>query len=399
MLVVACAATASTLSPRFVNLSTDDGLSDNNVEAIVQDFQGFLWLGTSNGLNRYDGRELKVYRYDPDDPASLSGNFVLTLLVDRQGTLWAGARGLNRYVRETDTFERFVNDEADVRSLGDNNVHAMAEDPTGRLWIGTFWGLNLLNAEDGTFTRYEPVPEDPGAGPSGPRVRAVRASRDGIIWVGVQDGGLNRFDPATQRFVHYRHDPDDPSSLASDNVWDIFEDSAGSLWVATHRGLHRLDRESETFERYLHDPADPGSLPGDRTDAIFEDSRGLLWVATDGAGLAFRQIGEEARWTSLRREASDPKSLASDVVRTIFEDRIGDLWIGTYDGGVSFYNPDSSVFAVERQVENQADGLSDSRVLSFYQDEPDLDPHAGEALWVGTEGGLNLWNRADGTFK
>lgn len=393
-------AAASPPWPHFVNLTRDDGLSDNDVEEIVQDPQGFLWLGTGTGLNRFDGYDFKVYRYDPEDPTSLAASSILALYVARDGVLWVGAGGLNRYVREKDAFVRYVHDDSDPGSLGDNGVHDLAEDAAGRLWIASSDGLNVFHPEDGAFTRYPPTPDDPAAGPSGARMRAILAARDGTIWAGSLNGGLSRLDPATQRFVHYRHDPSDPSSLASDDVRDILEDASGILWVATYAGLHRLDPATQTLERVPRDPEHRLRWAGTRLDAVYEDRRGRLWVASDGAGLTYRQgSADDAEWVNLRHDVSDPTSLASDVVRVIYEDGLGDFWIGTYDGGVSFHNSDSSVFAVERHVEDRADSLSDSRVLCFFEDEPEAGTEGPGALWVGTEGGLNRWDRAAGTFE
>lgn len=374
---------------RFVNLTVEDGLSDNDVEAVVQDHHGFIWLGTGDGLNRYDGYEFKIYRYDPGSPQSLENSHVTSLFVDHQDVLWVGTlNGLHSYQREEDTFHLYKNNE-DYWSLSNNQVQALDEDADGGLWIGTTWGLNLLDRETGHFTRYLPS-DEPGKGLSAPMVRSLLAGRDGNVWIGLEDGGLNRLDPASGLFTQYRAEPDDEKRLSNDDVWDIHEDLRGTVWVATHGGLHSFDRRTETFKRYPVDPAGVRGLSSPRTDTIFEDNRGRLWVGSDGGGISILDLKTDL-FRTLRKDPRDQTSLGSDVIRTIYQDRIGDLWIGTYDHGVSFHNPETEVFSYYRHRE-QPGSLSDSRVLSFHEAEDG-------AFWVGTEGGLNLFDRARGSFQ
>ena len=168
---------------RFVHISTADGLSHGMVLRIVQDDLGFMWFGTADGLNRYDGHTFKVYKNDPDDPGSISSDSIWALYVDRSGTLWVGTEGggLNRFDRDADRFIHYLPDPDDPYSLSDDGVTVIYED------------------------------------------------RSGVLWIGTATGGLNRFDRKTERFTHYRHDPDDPYSISSDGIISILEDREGVL--------------------------------------------------------------------------------------------------------------------------------------------------------------------------
>jgi ligand-binding sensor domain-containing protein len=203
------------LSPylRFDRLTSEDGLSNNQSMGVGQDNYGFMWFGTAGGLNRYDGASMKVYRHDPDDPYSLSHNYIRHLAVDQSGVVWIATwgGGLNQYDREKDAFIRYQHDPHDPHSLSNNIVWRVYEDRAGTIWLGTHGGLNKLDRESRQFTRYQHDPDDPNS-LSNNIVWSIVEDSTGVLWVGTE-GGLNRLDPKTEQFIHYRHNPDDPSTL------------------------------------------------------------------------------------------------------------------------------------------------------------------------------------------
>jgi len=172
-------------SLRFETISLEDGLSQSTVFCILQDSQGFMWFGTEDGLNKYDGYNFTVFKNNPEDPNSLGGKWIQTILEDDMGRLWIGTNegGLNRFDRNLGHFIRYQNDPGDPDSLSDDDVTAIYQDSEGVLWIGT----------------------------------------DG--------GGLDRFDQENERFIHFPHDPDDPNSLSSNEVTAIYKDQEGVLWI------------------------------------------------------------------------------------------------------------------------------------------------------------------------
>jgi len=223
----------------FERVSPEQGLSQSSVHCILQDQQGFMWFGTSDGLNKYDGYSFTVYKYDPEDRYSLSDNMVRAIYEDREGVLWVGTRdgGLDRFERETGRFIRYQYNANEPTTLGSNYVFSIHEDHWGTLWIGT------------------------------------------------NGGGLNRFDPETERFTRHQHRISDAASLTSDRVLSVYEDRAGVLWVGTNNGLDRFDRETETFVHFQNDPDDPHSLSSKIVLAIYEGRAGELWIGTGGGGL------------------------------------------------------------------------------------------------------------------
>jgi PAS domain S-box-containing protein len=380
------------LSPylRFGRVTAEDGLSNVQIKSIVQDNHGFMWFGTLDGLNRYDGAGIKVYRHDPDDPHSLSHNYVRALAADQSGVLWLGTwgGGLNQYDREKDAFIRYQHDPDDPHSLSNNIIRVVYEDRAGTIWLGTMGGLNKLDRESRRFTRYRHAPDDPHS-LSNNTVWTVFEDSTGVLWVGTE-GGLNRFDPKTEQFTHFRHDPDDPASLSHNTVKSISGDSSGNLWVGTDNGLCNFNPERTWLTRYQHDLDDPQTLSNNLVAAVYVDRAGELWVGTWGGGLN-RFDRETETFTHYRHDPADPYSLIDGIINQIYEGRHGMLWIAT-DGGISILDGRAKPFHHYRAIPGDPNSLSDNAVFAL---------HAGRAgvVWVGTGGGgLNKLDRQTEKF-
>ncbi|MCP4220416.1 MAG: histidine kinase, partial [bacterium] len=182
---------------KFEHITIDDGLSQNTVIAIHQDSKGFLWFGTEDGLNRYDGYDLKVYKKDPDDPGTLSSNWIQAIHEDKSGTLWCATRGggLNRFSRSRQTFIHYRHEPGNPDSLSHDIIWALYEDPKGNLWLGTDNGLNRFDVEKEIFTCWKNSPEIPGSISSN-RIKTICANSKNSreLWIGTSRGGLNLFD-------------------------------------------------------------------------------------------------------------------------------------------------------------------------------------------------------------
>ncbi len=377
-------------SIRFDRLTLEHGLSQNTVHCILQDRVGFIWFGTQDGLNRYDGYDFVVYRSDASDPASLPHDFILTLFEDAAGQLWIGTQGggLARWDRASDTFVRYQHDSADPTSLAGSRVRAIHQDRSGALWIGTAEsGLDRFDPASGVFAHFRHDPADPRS-LADDRIRTVYEDRVGNLWVGTL-GGLHRLEPAAGSFVRYRHDAADPASLSDDRVRSILEDRTGVLWIGSFRGLNRLDRATGTFRRYLHDPSDPASLSENLVRVLFEDHERRLWVGTEGGLNLLRRASES--FDHYRHAAADPTSLSADQVMSIYQDRGGVLWIGTLGGGLNKWQPGTWAFAHTNRDPSRPASLSDNSVFALSQDRDGV-------LWIGTLGGLNALDRSTGTW-
>jgi len=379
----------------FGHVPPDAGLSQSVVTDFLQDDQGFLWLATQDGLNRYDGTGFTIFKEDPAATNSLRGNFVASLDKAPSGEIWIGTAdgGLNRYDPRTGQFTPFLNDPQNANSLSEDSVVAVDVDSAGIVWAGTGnRGLNRLDPRTGQVTRYLSEPSNPDS-LSTDNILAVLCDANGFVWVGTGGGGLDRLDPTAGSFRHYRNDPDDPQSLSDAFVQTLYLDREGTLWVGTFTGgLNRLELESGHFTRFVHDTADPASLSHNSVASVFEDRAGQLWVGTVGGGLHLleRRTG---RFTHYQNDPGEPTSLSNNSVMSIFEDSSGMLWFGTFGSGADTYDPYRAKFSLIRSEPGHPDGLSSDSVWGILEDEQGV-------LWVGTNGGgLNRFDPASATWK
>jgi diguanylate cyclase (GGDEF)-like protein len=396
MLLTCCASNLLALEARnirFRQLTPEDGLSQSTVHAIVQDREGFMWFGTQEGLNRYDGYEFKTFSPDPEDSGSRSMPIVRALLEDGSGILWVGTDdGLHRFDRSSSEFVRYENDPTNPSSLSNNRIRVIYEDRNGSLWLGTEGGgLNRFDRESETFTRFNHNPSNPTS-LSNDYIRSVVQDEDGALWVGTEGGGLNRMDTLTGRFRHFVHDKRNERSLGSDLLRVVYQDREGTLWVGTDdAGLDRFDAETETFQHFRHDPLNPRSLANDWVRALHQDSRGTLWVATDGGLCEYRRESES--FVRYAHDPTDPTSLLENRVTAIYEDRGAVLWVGTYSG-VSRWNIGTGFFGHYKNDGTSANQVSGNLIQSFAESPGD------GAIWIAAYGnGLNRLDRKTGEYK
>ncbi|HTY57295.1 MAG TPA: two-component regulator propeller domain-containing protein [Bacteroidota bacterium] len=385
-LVMASPGALSSQPPqiRFRSYSVEQGLSQSQVSCILQDREGFIWLGTQDGLNRFDGYSFKVYRQDPRDSLSISDDYINCLFEDSRGALWVGTYngGLNRYVPERDGFVHFVRDTSRSASLSGNNVWSVSEDASGNLWVGVWGGgLNRLSRADGTFTHVRHAAGD-SLSLVDDRVLCQIWDRTGSLWVGTYRG-LDLYDPSKGLFRHFQNVPGDHSTMSEGMVTSIFEDHDGDIWVGTlDNGLNRYDRERSCFLRYQKSPHPGEGLTSNRLGAVVQDDAGTLWVATrdGGMNLLDKRTG---RITPIRRDEGDPGSLNLDAVSSLYRDHQGGIWIGTDGGGFSHYNPHRFKFQHIRHEPGNPGTLSHPVVRAICEER------SGD-VWVGMmEGNLD----------
>ena len=385
---------------RFGRLTVANGLSHNVVVAALQDQHGFLWFGTEDGLNKYDGHSFTHYRHDPTDSLSLSDSWVTALLEDKDGNLWVGTRqgGLNRFDRETETFVRypFANcEDADCSSperLNNQLVSDIFEDSRGRLWIGTFGGLSMLDRSTDRFVHFRHEEGDPTSLSSN-RVWCITEDASGAIWVGTWSAGVNRLAADGETFVHYRQDHVDGPHISSDRIRALLTGRSGHVWIGTSGGgINRFDPKTGQIMVVQRERDELETLSDNRIWSLHEDSRGILWVGTYGGGLV-RYEPSANRYRTFLHSPDDPETIASNTVAVIVEDRSGILWMGG-ERGISRFN-----LAQERHVQyvHQPDdpaSLSHTEILAM-----DADPGEPTIIWVGTNGGgLNRFNTRTNSF-
>jgi signal transduction histidine kinase/ligand-binding sensor domain-containing protein/CheY-like chemotaxis protein len=417
----------------FEHLTMRDGLSQSTVMSVLQDSQGYLWLASESGLDRYDGYSIRKYRrergnaqglandyiwkiaedargdlwlatmgggvarwdratdrfqqfrHDPNDPHSLSGDAVRTLLIDDRGLVWAGTlrSGLNVLDPKTGRARRFLPHAGDARALPSDAVFALYQDRAHHIWVGT----------DGGLSRYERATDDfihfgtkAGAALSDMRVRAIYEDHTGALWIGTLEGGLNRLDPRTGQISSFRHNPNDAGSLSNNRVLAVFEDDAQRLWVGTAKGLNLFDRRSGRFVRYVHDPEAPFSLPDDDIMSLYQDRGGVLWVGTRAGGASHWQ---PSTW-ALGHYRSP--LIRNTAVNAFADDGKGVVWVGTSDGLVEI----DTLTRQERRYERSSKApmrLPDDRVMTLLYDR-------SGGLWIGTmDGGLARYDGAQKAMR
>lgn len=378
---------------KFERISIEQGLSQSKVFAVLQDRKGFIWVGTQDGLNKYDAYSFTIYRHHIEDTTSLSDNYVWSLCEDHTGTLWVGTNGggLNRFDRATERFIRYTHDPNDSTSLSDDYVWTIFEDRAGTLWIGTrFGGLNRFDRNTGTFTRFMHDPKYPSS-LSFNYIMAIHEDRKNNLWIGTNGGGLDKFDRTTGTFSHYRVDPKIPGSLSENRVWAVYEDLHGILWVGTNNaGLHRLLPSENKFVQYKNNPKDPYSVSSNWIKLIFEDSLGRLWIGTNNGLDLYNR--EEDNFSVFRNDPLDERSLSNNAVNASAVDRTGIIWLGTYGGGLNKYDPNKEKFRHYDRSVSDPNSISGNQIVSIFED------HEGW-VWIGTdENGLDRMDRKTNTF-
>ncbi|WP_207427834.1 hybrid sensor histidine kinase/response regulator [Pedobacter sp. SYSU D00535] len=376
-------ATAQIDQIRFKSLSFKEGLSQSLVQCVLRDSKGFMWIGTRNGLNRYDGYKMVVYKNIAGDGSSLSHNTVNDIVEDANGDMWvATSGGLNKYDRVKNCFKRY---DAAGESL---IISDLMLDSRKQLWLATInSGLLRYNPAKRNFTGYFPDKSDKNSW----QINKVFELDDHTIWVTVRQA-LNSLNIKTATFSPILHNPNDPQSIAGEKVRDIFRDSKGNVWLSTTRvGLAKYSAKEKIFTNYVYDKEGSNGLTDNFILSINEDDRGKLWLGTENKGLC---IFDPVTLTSKAYEPDpfNPAALNHHTVRVVYKDKIGNMWLGTQAGGVSFYSPNESKFAHITQVPFK-NYLSSKFVVSIAEDD-------NKRIWIGTDGGgINIYDPKTGLFS
>lgn len=368
---------------RFARLSGLQNLSQVRVSQITQDDQGFIWFGTQNGLNRYDGYSFKVFKNDPENPESLSGFYIYSLFKDRSGAIWVGTgQFLDRFDPLTEKFRHYSIDPQNTTSLV-TTVNHISEDSAGMLWLSTGRGLFRLNPSTGQTTRFFHDAND--AESIGDNdVKSTGEDRVGAFWVATRRS-LDKFDRATGKVE--RRIPLMDSGMGA---W-FHEDRFGEFWLIYGDGrLATVDRNSGKLSSYLFDPGDTDKSKKPLY-AMLEDSKGTMWFGSGGDGL-LKFDRERQLFIRYNNRASDADSLGDTRVTTLFEDREGNIWAGLHQVPPNVFATTPLPFEkFTYQVEN-ANSLASPLVSVLYEDKKGV-------LWVGGDRSLKLIDRKTGRYS
>ncbi len=371
-----------TRSYRTEQISADQGFFQNFVHWIFQDSTGFIWIGTRGGLYKYDGYKLSSYVHDQAEPNSLSNNKVYSFSAGEDDILWIGTMdGLNRFDVRKNSFTHYKHDPDDPNSLSSNLISCVFRERRGILWIGTFTdGLNRFDPETNEVKVYKM--DSPGPAPiSSNEITAICDGQDGILWVGTGDG-LNKFDKKMERFTVYRNEKGSPPMFHGtyDNyVSALHLDRAGVLWLGfVNNGLDKFDPETETFTCYHFFKGKCPTFKNNTVWFIHEDRGGKFWIGTNGDGLKQfnRETGEFIDYLDTVNR------IDYYMIIWIFQDRSGAFWMGTFGGGLYKSNIEGNKFSPYRIAPVTADDPEKNSIWAIFQDREDF-------VWLGTQvGGL-----------
>lgn len=359
--------------------TSDQGLSQNNIYAFAKDPDGYVWIGTGDGLDRFDGYSFVHFNHSDNDSTSLSNDVVQNLLIDSKGRLWVGTyNGLNLYDANTQSFRVFLDHNSHADKISQNTIQFMLEDRTGHLWVSTYRGLNKINIETFEITQY--YQRDSGDGLADNEVSALLEDREGKIWV-CTGRGINIFGPAgIEKTI--------PVSSAANGlpeviIADMIQDSTGAIFFATNgRGLLRLENENDlTFEHFTHKPGN-GSLGTNLIAALEIDQQGHLLIGTDGAGLYL--YNGNGTFTHIIDRNKPVLDMAN--IRQVYVDDENNYWTGLFGGGALFVPGQRPRFEHYRIFDATMEKLAKNSILAIVEDHD-------QNIWIGTDGsGLYEFN-------
>jgi signal transduction histidine kinase/ligand-binding sensor domain-containing protein/CheY-like chemotaxis protein len=408
----------------FIHLTINEGLSQNTINCMLKDKQGYMWFGTQDGLNRYDGYQFKIYKHTPKENKQHFSNIIQCLYEDKAGNLWVGLHGgiLNVYDRKNDCLVPYKASKS--RPVTDiRDVSCIYEDARGNLWIGTSFGLYLLNRETGVVTDFSKsknknlvaemaitslVQDEKGSLWIGTMSGLVRfdyannafapfnlkwhintlmGDEKGNLWIGTQKNGLVQLDPSG-KLSYYNHE----SLLPNNNILSFAKAGSDLFWIGTENGLSFFDVKHQTFSNYFYDEQQPKSLNNGSINSLLLDSSGILWVGTYSGGINIYDRNLTT-FSHYKNNPFDKNSLSYNVTTSFEERGNGDMWIGTDGGGLNLFSARTQQFTRFTAQPGKQNALQSNAVLALAKEDENK-------IWIGTyEGGLSFFDAASNRFK
>ena len=355
----------------FKNITIEDGLSQSTVETIYQDSKGYIWIGTNDGLDRYNGYEFKHYKHDKYDKNSIANNYIVDIIEDKNGYIWVSTiGGLSRINPDKDEIKNYYSKE-DSGNLSNSNLWQILCTKDNRLIASTIDGLNVYDEDKDKFTR---ILYKEGELPS-QYIYSLEEDINGHIWVGT-DNGLVELDKDLNIVKSYQ------DAIGDSDVYNVYDDSKGNIWVCTlDNGLFKINLDDKSVENYKNNNSKI-SIPSNNVRDIISDSEGKLWIATDKGLCTFDYEREE--FITYNKKSYQSNSLIDDEIFCLLKDSSGLIWIGTYSG-ISRFNPNSS-FTHFKSDPYDNNSISGNVIHGIYEDDD-------KTLWIGTnESGVNIIN-------
>ena len=371
---------------QFSHYKVSEGLTQSEILCVFQDSEGYMWIGTQNGLNKFDGYSFEHFFYSPNDTTTLSNSWIFDITEDPEGFLWIGTKeGLNKYDKNEGRFSRIrLTDQVDGPE--DKYVYGLSADDS-HLYINRSPSLSILDFETGTITSYRNTLESGGAlyDKGFPIIR----HSNGDLWIGSANG-LCIFEQEESVFRYFPVSSPDTRAVSKGHISSLLEDKDGNVLVGTENGLYIYNTGTEQIARYTNVPDDAGSLSHNYIQSMLMDHSGNIWIGTDGGGLnrtpGILQSGAPT-FSHYRNLADNSNFIGHDIVLSLFEDRSNNLWIGTLAGLDMTDLKRKCIRSYRKSDDPYSINLSDNVIASVFED----DDHR---LWIGTWGkGLNILDR------
>ncbi len=420
------------------NLSIPEGLSQSNIRCILKDRFGFIWLGTQDGLNRYDGYEFVVYKYNPADENSIGDNLVSCMIEDREGNLWLGTlNGITKFNPVKNLFTRFNTELKNGNTLKSSSVISLYEDKEGIIWAGTYLGgLSKYDKKGNKFITYYNIPGNENS-LSNNSVTAISEDNNGNIWLGTFGGGLDKFNKASKTFSHFRtsgktgytlnsnyisalvangqnlyigtsnglnvlnllsnkiasfsHGMNSVKGLSSNKILSLFVAESNNLLIGTEdNGLDCFNMYNKTFSREIWNTINQNELLAKNITSAFSDNNGIIWLGTRTGGL-YKVLISPKNFENFVHNPRDNNSITNSSVRCIFQDKLKNVWIGS-DNGLTKINSKTKIFSRYFHETTNPNSLTNNTVWCMAEDMNGF-------IWIGTQDGLNKFDPSINSFK
>ncbi|MBN2011275.1 response regulator, partial [candidate division KSB1 bacterium] len=384
------------------NPKNSNSISHDKVAAICEDTSGNLWIATKNGLNVFDPESntfIKNFVHQPNEHNCLTSSDITSICFDAYGNLWAGTwgNGLNMYDPEQGKFYNFYHDPQKNTSISHNIIMRLLADHRGNIWIGTWGGgLNKLKRSEinqmksgkaPDFVQYKHTANDPTS-IAGNSIYSIFEDRSGVLWIGAELNGISKFNLDKIPFEHYQSNANMSNQLNDNVVTSIFKDTHDNLWIGTQSGgLNLYNFKTRKFSHYMNDPDDNTSLSSNAARTIYEDRSGNLWV---GAVIGLNMFDRNTQ--KFHRYYTDNDNPTQTNILGIYEDTDGYLWLSSWECGLIRFNPNTKLFKIFKHDPNDSTSIACNTSNAVTEDKLNH-------LWIGTEiGGLALYDRETEKF-
>jgi len=392
-------------APVFEEITIADGLPENSAVCITQDYLGYLWIGTQNGLAQFNGYSMKVYTHDENNKSSISNNEIVTIYEDRHRTLWVGTTygGLNKFDRAKETFTRYTHNPDNPATINSDRIRYIYEDKAGRFWIGTLEGLNLFDVKKEIFSRYDFI--DSEVRPNNPSARLqhklavntiIEDTSTGDLLIGTEINGLWKFGVKEKKFSKYELNSENSSDQEIGCVQSFYKGRDGRIWIASTHTLSALDTRNKTLKTFINFPMAEDEQYTKyyvSTGSVIEDREGLIWCGffnVEKGLFCFNPANEDLRQYDLISEM--PKQSLFNQIFTIYEDHSSVIWVGTELSGLKKLDKRKNQFNVlSSNINLSSDDISHPVVYSGIYD-------SNGYIWYGTKQALDKYDLKKGTY-